>query len=52
MSHAINIRIERVKEEMSFWERVEERVSQLLREAWRVLHGGLSKLLEEGRSER
>jgi len=55
-SHAINIMIERgierVEEEVSFWERVEERVSQLLKDDRKVSHGGLSKLLEEGRSER
>ncbi|MEM4019471.1 MAG: hypothetical protein QXG57_04540 [Thermofilaceae archaeon] len=55
-SHAINVMIERsierVEDEVSFWERVEERVSQLLKDDRKVSHSGLSKLLEEGRSER
>jgi len=55
-SHAINIMIERgierVAEEVSLWERVEEQVSQLLKNGYRVSHGGLSSILEEGRSER
>ncbi len=55
-SHAFNIMIERglssVLKEVEFWDRIYEGVEELKRSNYRVRHGGLTKLLEEGRSSR
>jgi len=52
-SHAFNIMIERglreVAEEVEFWEGVFKRAEELEKQGFRLSHGGLSRLLEEGR---
>jgi hypothetical protein len=54
-SHAFNIMIERglrsVLEELRFWEEVHSKVEDLKRRGYRIRHGGLTRLLEEGRAE-
>ncbi len=53
-SHAFNILIERginsVLEEVTFWESTYRDVEHLKTVKYRVRHGGLTKLLDEGRS--
>ncbi|BEP17817.1 hypothetical protein PYJP_11690 [Pyrofollis japonicus] len=53
-SHAFNIMIERglgsVMEEIRFWENVYEKVEELRERRYRIRHGRLTELLEEGRS--
>ena len=52
-SHAFNLMIEygleRVVEEVRFWEKLHEGVEELKRRRYRISHGGLSRLLMEGR---
>ncbi len=54
-SHAFNIMIEKglknVVEEVEFWERISRRVEEYRRKGYRIRHGGLSRLLEEERSQ-
>lgn len=53
-SHAFNIIMEKglaaVKEEVSFWESAYRGAEELAKRGARLSHGGLRKLLEEGRS--
>ncbi len=53
-SHAFNIMImkglEKVLEEITFWESVYDRAEEYRRVNYVIRHGGLSRLLEEGRS--
>ncbi len=53
-SHAFNMMIEKgldkIREEVGFWEDTLTRLEDLSRSGYRVRHGGLSSLLEEGRS--
>ncbi len=52
-SHAFNMMIERglswAIKEVEHWEDIHRRVEDLERQGFRLRHGGLSKLLEEGR---
>ncbi|ABL78870.1 hypothetical protein [Thermofilum pendens] len=52
-SHAFNIMIERgleeVKREVAFWDEVYRSAEELEKSGFRLRHGGLSRLLEEGR---
>lgn len=52
-SHAFNLMIEyglgSVVEEVRFWEKLHEGVEELKRRRYRISHGGLSRLLMEGR---
>jgi hypothetical protein len=53
-SHAFNIMIERglsdVLKELELWEGIHGRAEELERRGFRLRHGGLSRLLEEGRT--
>ncbi len=53
-SHAFNIMIEKglnsVLREVEFWDHMYKRAEEFEREGLEIRHGGLSKLLEEGRS--
>ncbi|MEB3756263.1 MAG: ribbon-helix-helix domain-containing protein [Desulfurococcales archaeon] len=53
-SHAFNIMIEKgidqIRKEVEFWDSVYRKVEELEQKDYRIKHGGLSKLLEEGRS--
>ena len=52
-SHAFNLMIEygleRIVEEVRFWEKLHEGVEEFKRRKHRISHGGLSRLLKEGR---
>jgi hypothetical protein len=52
-SHAFNLMIEKglrsVMEEVERWESIYRRAEELERQGFRLRHGGLSRLLEEGR---
>jgi len=52
-SHAFNMMIERglswAIKEVEHWEDIYKRAEDLERQGFRLRHGGLSKLLEEGR---
>jgi len=52
-SHAFNILIEKglneVVKEVGFWEQVYRDVEELERSGFKIIHGGLSKMLEEER---
>ncbi len=54
-SHAFNLMIEkgldRIREEVGFWESVYSDLERLKLSRYRVRHGKLSDLLEEGRSK-
>ena len=53
-SHAFNIMIEKgvdqIRKEVEFWDSVYKKAEELERRDYRIKHGGLSRLLEEGRS--
>ncbi len=53
-SHAFNLMIERgleaVVREVGFWDQVYREVEELARRGVRLRHGGLGRLLEEGRA--
>ena len=55
-SHAINLMIEKelgeIAEEVQFWEDIRAGVEKLKKENYRIRHGGLSDILNEGRAER
>ena len=55
-SHAINLMIEKglseITEEVQFWEDIRAGVEKLKKENYRIRHGGLSDILNEGRAER
>jgi hypothetical protein len=55
-SHAFNIMIEKgldiVLKEVEYWESIYKRAEELEKQGFRLKHGGLSKLLEEDRSNR
>jgi len=52
-SHAFNLMIEKglrsVVEEVERWENIYRKAEELERQGFRLRHGGLSRLLEEGR---
>jgi len=52
-SHAFNIMIEKgldeALKEVEYWDSVYRRVEELERQGFKLRHGNLSKLLEEGR---
>ena len=54
-SHAINIMIEKgldeIVKEIQFWEELYAGVEKLKKEKYRIRHGGLSEILNEGRAE-
>ena len=54
-SHAFTIMIERglseVLKEVEFWDRAYEEASKLEEKDYRLRHGGLTRLLEEDRTE-
>jgi len=55
-SHAINLMIEKgldkIVEEVRLWERMRVSVEELKKENYRIRHGGLSEILNEGRTKR
>ena len=55
-SHAINLMIEKglakISEEVQFWEDIHAGIEKLKKENYRIKHGGLSDLLNEGRAKR
>ena len=55
-SHAINLMIEKgldkITEEVQLWEDIRAGVEKLRKENYRIRHGGLSEILNEGRAER
>lgn len=54
-SHAFNIMIEkgieRVREEVEFWDNAYRKAEELKQKNYTIKHGGLTKLLEEDRAE-
>ena len=54
-SHAINLMIEKgldkITEEVQLWEAIHAGVEKLKKENYRIRHGGLSEILNEGRAE-
>jgi len=54
-SHAINLMIEKgldkITEEVQLWESIHAGVEKLKKENYRIRHGGLSEILNEGRAE-
>ena len=55
-SHAINLMIEKglgkITEEVQLWEDIRAGVEKLRKENYRIRHGGLSEILNEGRAKR
>ena len=55
-SHAINLMIEKglakITEEVQLWEDIQAGVEKLKKENYRIKHGGLSDILNEGRAKR
>ena len=55
-SHAINLMIEKgldeIVKEIQFWEELHAGVEKLKKENYRIKHGGLSDILNEGRAKR
>lgn len=54
-SHAINLMIrhgiDRMRKEVEFWEGILNEVKELERKNYKIEHGGLSRILREGREE-
>ncbi len=52
-SHAFNMMIERglssILEEVRLWEEASREAEEMLRRGYRIRHGGLTRILEEGR---
>lgn len=52
-SHAFNLMIERglagILEEVRLWEEASREAEEMLRRGYRIRHGGLTRILEEGR---
>jgi len=55
-SHAINLMIEKgldkITEEVQLWGSIRAGVEKLRKENYRIRHGGLSEILNEGRAKR
>ncbi len=53
-SHAFNLMIEKglavIIEEVRLWEEASREAEEMLRSGYRIRHGGLTRILEEGRT--